>query len=424
MGSSRIDSIINGKLIGGGTICLSGCHVEKIQVFLGTHSEVTVSVEKAFLGGNYLEENIEFPKYSIKLKGMLNWCGLCHFEYGDNWQYQWIKKECVRFQLKQGISVKIYPVLHEPTRTIKATEEFVLKQEIVMEFEYEQPVCVDTFLADYRVFETLIVIGSGAKPYLEEIKYYDPKNKLFVSGTKHNIIKPLQMFINWEKGEAIERPKHKMLFLLENLNADNQEKYLEWSQKIELFGTIADLYCSISYYNDMSLEMKFLNIMQALETYHSRFRYNNKLKNFKAHVEELFSCTITEVPSPHKEAYYCATQADSNINYIILKTRMVDLFNDDFKCKIGTMVWNGNIDEVYSYIDTIVDTRHYYTHYGKSKEHKALRGEKLEFTIHVLRTLFEYHFLKENKFDYVYIERKISERCKDLLSWYSLKIES
>lgn len=43
------------------------------------------------------------------------------------------------------------------------------------------------------------------------------------------------------------------------------------------------LYFSIVKYDDMPIEMKYLNIVQALETYHARFKYND-LKKYKKHV--------------------------------------------------------------------------------------------------------------------------------------------
>ena len=46
------------------------------------------------------------------------------------------------------------------------------------------------------------------------------------------------------------------------------------------------------------------------------------------------------------------------------------------------------------YARVIADTRHYYTHYNKSKEEKALKGEELIKAITVLRLLLEYKICK------------------------------
>ena len=80
------------------------------------------------------------------------------------------------------------------------------------------------------------------------------------------------------------------------------------------------------------------------------------------------------------------TQMDENCSYIILVSRLNDLL-------IGRN--DGLFYEYYikneEYAQTIADTRHYYTHYGKSKEAKALKGNNLIEAIYILRVLLEYH---------------------------------
>ena len=80
------------------------------------------------------------------------------------------------------------------------------------------------------------------------------------------------------------------------------------------------------------------------------------------------------------------TQIDENCGFIILVSRLNDLLigkNDGLCCEYYI--------ENEDYAQTIADTRHYYTHYGKSKEPKALKGNDLLEAIYILRVLLEYH---------------------------------
>ena len=63
---------------------------------------------------------------------------------------------------------------------------------------------------------------------------------------------------------------------------------------------------------------------------------------------------------------------DENCGYIILVSRLNDLL-----INAGTGLFNAFFWGNEGYAQTIADTRHYYTHYGKSKEQKALKGEAL-----------------------------------------------
>lgn len=57
--------------------------------------------------------------------------------------------------------------------------------------------------------------------------------------------------------------------------------------------------------------------------------------------------------------------------------------------------YDGLFSEFYlkdnEYAQRIVDTRHYYTHYGKNKEEKALRGDELIDAILIMTLLLEYN---------------------------------
>ena len=87
-----------------------------------------------------------------------------------------------------------------------------------------------------------------------------------------------------------------------------------------------------------------------------------------------------------KDLLLSPTQMDKNCNYIILVSRLNDLFIGQYDGLFHNCYANGN-----NYAQTIADTRHYYTHYGKSKEDKALKGEELIEAILILRLLLEYN---------------------------------
>lgn len=285
------------------------------------------------------------------------------------------------------------------------------------EFVYSQEVAIEEFYFDYKVLEKFISIGSGSVPSIEKIQYYHPQNIIFPNAP--DIIKPLRVFAAIRKTDVQENNKFQMLYNLEDVLDREQMVLCNWNDKRERILPAINLYYSILNYRDMPQEMYFLNIVQALETYHSRFKYGDKLKKYKNHLKELFRCEIEEIPEPHKEAYYCATQADDNVSYIILKSRLVDLFNDDFCLGMYPVYVNGEVVEMYSFIDTIVDTRHYYTHYGKSKENKALKNIDLEYGIRILMILFEYHFLKELGFELGYIKKRVDKSLSNVNYWYT-----
>lgn len=155
---------------------------------------------------------------------------------------------------------------------------------------------------------------------------------------------------------------------------------------------VFNLYLSLFRYQHMPPEMVFLNIVQALETFHSRFFYDNKKKKYVKSVYQRFG----ESPQFDQisKLLLSETQMDENCGYIILVSRLNDLFIGKF---------NGLFLDFYmsnsAYAQQIADTRHYYTHYGKSKEDKAFKGDDLLDAIYILRLLLEYYICQVLKID-------------------------
>lgn len=179
------------------------------------------------------------------------------------------------------------------------------------------------------------------------------------------------------------------------------------NKELTLLEPVFNLYLSLFKYTDMPPEMIFLNIVQALETFHARFFYDNsKDKYFASVIERFGSCQ--NYPDIEK-LLLCDTQKDKNCKYIILVSRLNDLligkndglFRDYYVTDAG-------------FAQTVADTRHYYTHYGKSKEKKALKGDKLIDVIGILALLLEYNVCLKLGIDN---QEKVRERLSSIAWW-------
>lgn len=146
---------------------------------------------------------------------------------------------------------------------------------------------------------------------------------------------------------------------------------------------VFNLYLSLFKYRDMPVEMIFLNIVQALETLHSRFYYDNKKNNYLKSVNDRFPDIMSD--EEIKPLLLSDTQVNKSSN-IILFSRLNDLLigkNDG----LFYDYWTESSD----FSQSVVDTRHYFTHYSVSKEQKALKGDELDDAIFVLKTLLEHN---------------------------------
>lgn len=178
-------------------------------------------------------------------------------------------------------------------------------------------------------------------------------------------------------------------------------------KELTLLEPIFNLYLSLFKYTDMPPEMVFLNIVQALETFHARFFYEDSKDKYVASVIERFG-NLEDYPRIEK-LLLCDTQKDENCKYIILVSRLNDLligkhdglFSDYYVADAG-------------FAQAVADTRHYYTHYGKSKEKKALKGDKLIDTIGILALLLEYNVCLQLGIDN---QANVRKRLSSIASW-------
>lgn len=178
-------------------------------------------------------------------------------------------------------------------------------------------------------------------------------------------------------------------------------------KELTLLEPIFNLYLSLFKYTDMPLEMVFLNVVQALETFHARFFYDDSKDKYVASVIGRFGSRQNY--SDIEKLLLCDTQKDKNCKYIILVSRLNDLL-------IGK--YDGLFSEYYAvdsgFAQTVADTRHYYTHYGKAKEKKALKGDKLIYAIRILALLLEYNVCLQLGIDN---QTKVRERLSSIASW-------
>lgn len=176
-------------------------------------------------------------------------------------------------------------------------------------------------------------------------------------------------------------------------------------KKLEKLEPIFHLYLSLFKYEDMPTEMVFLNIIQAVETFHARFFYNDSKKKYIKSLETRYG-DFTDFEL-YKDLLLSSQQEETP--FIILFSRINDL-----------LIRAGDVFNEFNYLDgnlarKIVDTRNYYTHYPKNKQSSALKGNKLDEIIYQLNMILQYHVCAQLGIDSSY---DVSDNIK---KYYGLK---
>lgn len=397
--------LLYGEISNGTKVTLLNCKVAKRHNQGFYRDTITIFAEEMFVGGEFGQEELRFDKITYVLSNIIEWSGLCKYvsEFEPSITLKWESQKAITVRLREGVDIVFLPQTGAvPIYSCK--KELKLTQEVDVSFCYSSPVEFKDSLEDVKSLISLIDLGIEDNIYIEKVTCY---RKEFIGERDRQI--PIGVYLNQPQGSSFQPQIQYNLFTLQSLHG---EKLLEnWFNKYPKLKPVTDLYSTFFAYPQMPIEMVFLNTVQALETYHSRFICDS-LKEYKEKVDSILERCPDNERDIHREQFLSETQRDKNINYIILKSRLCDLFICNFEFSFLDFY-----DEKFPYllIDSIVDTRHYFTHYSSKKEQKALRGKKLNYAIASMRQVLEFYLLKEIGFSLEYIKVVIGRRQEAII---------
>lgn len=389
----RIYPYVNGTLFTGTRVLLYNCRVGGSHTKDFRYTQQIVFAEYAFVGLHADSENdLVFKGALFDFGEIIEWSGLCQYSFdyhdGENSynSYVWKSKEPVDFKLNDNTEVCFWAQNGGWSTEQIFGRESKISQAVIVEFKYENPVSWEQIRDDAQVIRYLIGMGINRLPIIAEIKY------------KHESL----VYPNYGEGKTIYRAAD----VIEGTGEDpiardhqNNERfeYLysfndlqgtggidKWVSSYKKLKPVLDLYFSI--FGAPSVESVFLSMMQALETFHSRFITDN-LSDYKSRVEAYngygmwYGLLLCEDQKDHKRS-------------IILKSRLADLMFADSVMPFYPINY-GHED----FIQKLVDTRNFFTHYDEKKESMIFTEKEFPYVNAELRLLLDYHLLVLLGFD-------------------------
>lgn len=391
--------IITGVLNSGTTVTLfhNRCTKNHTQAF---QTQQLVYVAEYSIWSKRDATSLKYNRLECVLENALDWSGLSALDTSDlsvirfksnedENVYHWFGS---KITFSTSLSCELFRIPHK--------EESKVVERLVVSIEADEKQNASYFTAIRDKVISLISFAIKDNVNVEEQYLYDYDDsyqigehteyyKHYLYTSEHRL--PIHSISRWEYN-----------FTLAQLLPEKDIK-----KELTLLEPIFNLYLSLFKYTDMPPEMVFLNTVQALETFHARFFYEDSKDKYVASVIERFG-SYPNYPNIEK-LLLCDTQKDENCKYIILVSRLNDLLIG----KYDGLFWDYYAADA-GFAQTVADTRHYYTHYGKSKEKKALKGDKLIDAIGILALLLEYNVCLQLGIDN---QAKVRERLSKIASW-------
>ena len=350
-------------------------------------------------------EKVTFNKLRVRLTNSLEWSELYGFSSSlknitkkkpINIKYQF--KNIVQYKISDNIKVEFIPVLGKHEHVMKS-EKVIFEQYMVVELTYKRVENFKNIMSNLNQIIQLIEMSTNLKVEIAQIEGFKNSSFYKIHQINKRVLNPYRIYYSKEEESDfnnIELIKRDNKFICDLKSIVEVDGLDNWFKKYEDLKPIIELYNKKFEY-DIGEEQEFLNVVQALEFYHTRFVVED-LKEYKQRIEE-------KCKKQPKLLEYIFDKTQNDTSYIILRNRLIDLILNSNILSF----FNRGINFIY-FAQSITDTRHYYTHYNISKKYKALQGTELSIVTVILNTLLEYYLLKELGFDRQYLEKNTKNR--------------
>ena len=352
------------------------------------------------------EENCEqaFYKVDFTLSDIIEWGEESAFAIGEKFE-MFSKSGDIQKNIYSGKGVCINYLVHGSMLPVVdyelLKERIEIEQHGIVEISFENEEKIEKFITIFEKLKRLIEIASFRKINVEKVSACS-KDIVYAIGEK-NIERPIEVYgrdiQEYKPDVSVKSRRWKWISLSELIMQKAFEHYFDKQSMLE---PIIELFLEPFYVEYSSETRVFLNIVQALETYHSRFITNN-FEKYKERVENLVKAYSAE----KSEELRCFLMAKSK-NFITLESRLSDLLYAKGEIYFDTGEIKPN-----EFPAVIAHTRNYYIHYDEliKEKHRVLTEEELQYYNRSLLQMLDYYILLELGFtDSNVVKKKITER--------------
>lgn len=399
---------LSGQLSTGFKFSLLNCNRKETKGLVSEGRTVfTYSAEYMIEGvGGELENPISFNKVLFELSNIIEWGNISGYAIGEKDEI--ISNEECELKIYKNDDYSIKYIVGKSMLPIVFSdllhENISLKQTGNIEIICQEEKQINEFMEILSKIKRLIEISTLSKINIRKIsgynrEYYD----LYGDKKYERQISIISSKINQENNFEENKYYTKKWGWIKLPELVENESFTQYFSKYEKLEPIIELYLQIIESNEISNTRAFLNIVQALETYHSRFKANS-LGEYKKRIDEVI---LKDRPKDFIENDKKFLMANS-YKFITLESRIADLLVADFNIYFDT----GDI----KYLDfpsIIANTRNYYIHYDENikKKSKILTNEELGIYICTLIYMLEYYILIELGFlNFENIKKKLNDR--------------
>lgn len=397
---------LSGELNTGYKFQLISCTRIKMKDLISSDKSIFTYRSKYMLkgvGGKDCKK-LTFLKMVFQLSNVIEWGEMSGYAIGE--KYALVNNYDREITLFESDTERVAYIVGSDMLPVHITEllkdRIILKQNGNIEVTFKNNRIIDEFEKVYLKTKRLIELATLNNISLNRLTGWSTDNYVAHGEEEQeraiNIIS--YAFTENEPTYANNRESWKWITLPELIRNESFNNYFK---KYELLEPIIELYTEIIKSSEMSIIRVFLNIVQALETYHSRF-VTNETTEFKNRIKLVI---LKDIPEEHKQSYSTFLLANTK-GFITLESRLADLLLANF-----SMIFDTGDVKLLDFPSVVARTRNYYIHYDERIKDKGriLNEEEIPIYNNSLLSMLEYYLLLEIGFsDIEKIKEKLNRR--------------
>lgn len=164
------------------------------------------------------------------------------------------------------------------------------------------------------------------------------------------------------------------------------QSVMNWFEKKDILKPVYDLYFASVYNSRVYLDYQFLTYIQALESFHRRMFDGDYIEDeqYKKVFEDLIKHIPEKLSRSHRDSLKSRIKYGNEFS---LRKRLDELFKKHSRLKFLIL------RDSSKFINKVIDTRNYLTHYTEELELKASYGEDLYYLVITLKFIVQFCIL-------------------------------
>ena len=215
------------------------------------------------------------------------------------------------------------------------------------------------------------------------------------AGGEHKVPIKVHYRENGSSGKKQETSSHRMLFLYRDIEGQIEEMLANWLHSYKVFGPALDGYFTSMANTSQYLEDEFLQRARGIETIHRRSSTDTVMP--KEEFEELVAHLVASSPNDRREWLKGELKYANGLSLRRRLRLMIEPFERFF----------GDHRQQRAFVNNVVITRNYLTHYDTSLENQAAEGRELLQLTRKLEVLLQLHMLQFIGFDAGQVDRSL-----------------